>query len=104
MVALPAENLYAKMDLPLVLIEAMLLERAGADVAKARRPPSCARAAPRSRSAEARGHRRRASRACSATPDERAALGARARAAALERYHPAVVAAAYETLYDELLR
>jgi hypothetical protein len=33
----------------------------------------------------------------------RAELGARARSAALSRYHPVAVAAAYEDLYDELL-
>ena len=101
-VALPAENLYAKMDLPLVLIEAMLLERpvltfegtpaaelceGGAALAVGREPDGIAACIAR----------------LLAAPEERAALGARARAAALERYRPAVVAAAYETLYDELL-
>jgi len=102
-VALPAENLYAKMDLPLVLIEAMLLGRAvlvseGTPAAELCEGEAalCAPASPEATAVLADrllGDAR-----------ERAALGARARAAALERYHPAVVASAYEDLYDELLR
>jgi phosphatidylinositol alpha-1,6-mannosyltransferase len=102
-VALPAENLYAKMDLPLVLIEAMLLERAVV----------VASGAPAEELAEGGA-------AIAAAPDvdatakaiecllfdrqSRALVGSRARQAALDRYHPAVVARAYEGLYDELLQ
>jgi phosphatidylinositol alpha-1,6-mannosyltransferase len=102
-IALPAEDLYAKMDLPLVLIEAMLLAR----------PVILAQDTPAAELAEGDA-------AVAVTADvgatsaaiarllgddgERAALGRRARDAALDRYHPAAVAAAYEAVYDELLR
>jgi phosphatidylinositol alpha-1,6-mannosyltransferase len=101
-VVLPAEDLYAKMDLPLVLIEAMLLERAvvvgvgtpaaelcddGAALASALEPDAVAQHIARLLD----------------NASERAEFGARARAAALARHHPAVVASAYEDLYDELL-
>jgi len=102
-VALPAEDLYAKMDLPLVLIEAMLLGRA---VVVAEGTPAAelcdgdaAVAVPAD--ADAVAH---AISGLLRDPQGRAQLGARARAAALARHHPAVVASAYEALYDELLR
>lgn len=102
-VALPAENLYAKMDLPLVLIEAMLLERAVV----------VASGAPAEELAEDGA-------AIAAHPDvdataqaiesvlfdqaRRALIGTRARQSALDRYHPTVVARTYEALYDALLQ
>ncbi|MFI5307045.1 MAG: glycosyltransferase family 4 protein [Polyangiales bacterium] len=102
-VALPAETLYAKMDLPLVLIEAMWLAR----------PVVCAQETPAAELVESG-----AGVACAPSveavaaalgalledAEQRARLGQRARQAALERYHPAVVATAHEALYDELLR
>jgi glycosyltransferase involved in cell wall biosynthesis len=102
-VALPAENLYAKVDLPLVLIEAMLLERA---IVVAHGTPAVelcdgeagiAVAAEVDAVAESIGRLLDDSHA-------RMLLGARARKAAIERFDPLVVASAYEALYDELLR
>lgn len=102
-VALPAENLYAKMDLPLVLIEAMLLGR----------PVITAQDTPAAELCEGGA-------ALAVAPDveattallarllddeaERRALGERARDAALSRFHPAKVAEAYAAVYDELLK
>jgi phosphatidylinositol alpha-1,6-mannosyltransferase len=100
-VVLPAENLYAKMDLPLVLIEAMWLAR---PIVVARGTPAAelvedgaGLAVPPEVEAlaEVLG-------GLVAVPDQRTALGARARERA-DRYHPARVASAYEALYDELL-
>ncbi len=102
-VALPAENLYAKMDLPLVLIEAMLLERPVLTFEGTPAAELCEGDAALAVGPDPADIASRVARLLS-SPQERVALGARARAAALERYRPAVVAAAYETLYDELLR
>jgi glycosyltransferase involved in cell wall biosynthesis len=102
-VALPAETLYAKMDLPLVLIEAMLLGR----------PVVVAEGTPAAELCEGE-----AALSVGADPEalpallarvlgddaERARLGERARQAARSRYDPAAVASAYKDLYDELLR
>jgi phosphatidylinositol alpha-1,6-mannosyltransferase len=102
-VALPAETLYAKVDLPLVLIEAMLLERAivvahGTPAAElCEREAGVAVAADVDAVAQAIGRLLDDSEA-------RKKLGARARTVALERFHPSVVATAYEDLYDELLQ
>ncbi len=99
-VALPSSDLYAKVDLPIVLLEAMRLGRAVV----------VADDAPASELAEGGG-------AVAVSPDAlgatlarllgddaaRAALGARARAVARERYDAAPMVAAYERLYDELL-
>jgi glycosyltransferase involved in cell wall biosynthesis len=101
-IVLPSEDLYAKMDLPLVLIEAMLLERpvivldgtAAAELAD-----------------EGAAHASAAEiDQLSAITAEllndsgaRAQLGARGRQAALARYRPETVAAQYESIYDELL-
>jgi len=101
-VALPAETLYAKMDLPLVLIEAMWLAR----------PVVVAEATPASELAEGGAALAVAPQVASlahaldrllSSPSARLELGARARATAQARFHPAHVAAAYEALYDELL-
>lgn len=102
LIVLPSEDLYAKMDLPLVLIEAMLLERpvvvlegtAAAELAD----DDAARACPDDVAALTA-----VSRELLDDAGARAALGAAARAAALARYHPENVAAQYESLYDELL-
>jgi glycosyltransferase involved in cell wall biosynthesis len=102
-VALPAENLYAKMDLPLVLIEAMLLGRAvvvatGTAAAElAEDDAALSVAADVDATAHGIGQ-------LLGDAGERARLGTRARRAALERFDPAGVACAYEALYDELLR
>ena len=104
-VALPAENLYAKMDLPLVLIEAMLL---GAPVIVAQRHAGRGAGRRRCRVAVAADVDATAAAllaACSTmTPSaRRSAQRARARGAdalSSERTWPC----AYEAFYDELLR
>ncbi len=101
-VALPSTDLYAKMDLPLVLLEAMWLERAIVVVSDS----------PAAEIAEGG-----AARVCAPDPeavgaaigellyddDARGALGRAAAAAAAERYAPGAMARAYEAIYDELL-
>lgn len=101
-VALPSDTLYAKMDYPLVILEAMSLAR---PVLVGRGTPAeelaeggAARAVEvevEALSAEIRG----------LFDDERArqALGARGRSAVLERFTPGPMAASYEALYDSLL-
>lgn len=102
LVALPSEDLYAKMDLPLVLIEAMLLERAvlvlEGTAAAELADDGAARACPPDIAALTG-----VSQELLGDSVLRATLGARARAAALERYRPDAVAAQYESLYDELI-
>lgn len=103
LVALPSDVAYAKMDYPLVLLEAMALARpvvvasgtpaaelADGDAARAVAPDADA-------VAEALG------KLVSDTA-EREALGARAREAALGEYDRARMARAYEALYDTLTR
>lgn len=101
-VALPSSDLFAKMDLPLVLIEAMWLAR----------PVVVAADSPAAELAEGGG-----ARAVEPTPEalaasldalllddgDRTALGARAREVAQERYHPRAMVDAYEALYDRVL-
>jgi hypothetical protein len=101
-VALPSLDLYAKMDYPLVLLEAMSL---GQPVVVARG------------SAAAELCEGEAALASDATPTALAAtlsavlgdaegaraIGERARAAVLLRYSHAVMARGYESLYDQLL-
>jgi glycosyltransferase involved in cell wall biosynthesis len=101
-VALPAETLYAKMDLPLVLIEAMLLARpvvvaSGAPAEELAEAGAAIAVAPE---IDATAH---AIESLLLDTSMRAEQGLRGRQAALARYHPAVVARAYEDLYDELL-
>lgn len=102
LVALPAETLYAKMDLPLVLIEAMLLTRpvvvAEGTAAAELSDGGAALAVAPDPEAIAAGIARLLDDAKARTE-----LGARARSSALERFHPTNVASAYEALYDELL-
>jgi glycosyltransferase involved in cell wall biosynthesis len=101
-VALPAEDLFAKLDYPLVLIEAMLLERAvlvvegtsAAELAEGEAAVSCA---PTTAAVAAQLERLICDRSL------REALGQRARAAALGRHDPAAMAQSYETVYEELL-
>jgi phosphatidylinositol alpha-1,6-mannosyltransferase len=102
-VTLPADDLYAKMDLPLVLIESMLLGRAvvvGAGTAAAE---LCDGDAAVATVLDAGALAQHVARLLDGA-DARAQLGARARESALGRFHPQVVASAYEALYDELLR
>lgn len=102
-VALPAENLYAKMDLPLVLIEAMLLGRptvlaagtAAAELAEG----GAALAIEPTEDATAL-----AVSTLLRDPALRARVGTAARAAALERHDPRAIAARHDALYDELLQ
>jgi glycosyltransferase involved in cell wall biosynthesis len=99
-VLLPSTDLYAKMDLPLVLLEAMWLARA---VIVAKDSPAAELAdgaiavdpSPEAIAAELD--------ALAGDTDRRAALGARARRIARERYEPARMASAYEELYDSVL-
>jgi glycosyltransferase involved in cell wall biosynthesis len=101
-VVLPAETLYAKMDLPLVVIEAMLLERcavvaAGTPAAELASDGAALAVAPEVDVI---------AETVSALLDDdarRAMIGRAARAHALERFAPERVAAQYESLYDELL-
>jgi len=102
LVVLPTETLYAKMDYPLVLLEAMSMERA---VVVSRGTP-----------AEELAHDG-AARACDpsvealrdelarliASREERNLLGQKGREAVLTRYGRQDMAAAYEALYDQLL-
>jgi phosphatidylinositol alpha-1,6-mannosyltransferase len=101
-VVLPSEDLYAKMDLPLVLIEAMLLERPVVVLEATAAAELADEGAARAVSVEPQALGRVA---LELLTDIQAAaqLGARARAAALARYHPRSVAAQYESIYDELL-
>ncbi|MDH5671669.1 MAG: glycosyltransferase family 4 protein [Myxococcales bacterium] len=101
-VMLPSETLYAKMDLPLVLIEAMYLER---PILVARDTPAEELAEGEAAcvvetSVDATGA---ALQALLDDAESRRQLGARARRAALGRYHPHIMAQRYEQLYDELL-
>jgi hypothetical protein len=101
-VALPSTVAYAKMDYPLVLLEAMALER----------PVLVAAGTPAAELAENGGARAVQARVESlaeelarllADTDGRRALGAAARAVARADFSRERMAAAYELLYDELL-
>lgn len=101
-VLLPSEDLYAKMDLPLVLIEAMLLERAVVVLEGTAAAELADDGAARACAADLDALTA-LSRQLLREPVRRAQLGAQARTAALERYRPEAVAAQYESIYDELL-
>jgi len=102
LVVLPSETLYAKMDLPLVLIEAMALGRS--TIVAAETPAAeladgdASVSAPLQRDALSAA----AARLLQST-SEREALGQRAVHAVRQRYHPDAMAAAYSAVYDELL-
>jgi phosphatidylinositol alpha-1,6-mannosyltransferase len=101
-VSLPAEDLYAKLDLPLVLLEAMGLGRAvivaqGSAAAELGEGDAARVVEPETEALVA------ATRTLLQREDERHALGARARASVQDRFAPAAMAAAHEALYDELL-
>ncbi len=101
-VALPSRDLYAKMDYPLVLLEAMSLARSvivardsaaeelsegGAALAVAADAASLAQAL----------------EALIDDPERRTTLGDRARQSVCERYAYTAMAESYERLYDRLL-
>jgi len=102
LVVMPAESLYAKMDVPLVLLEAMSL---GVPLVVANVPPLSELLAddvgvavpPRDPEALAA-----AVTGLLSDPARRAALGARAREAIGRRYSARAVASAYEDVYDEV--
>lgn len=102
LVLLPSETLYAKMDLPMVLLEAMSLRRpvivlegtAAAELAEG----DAARAVPAQIDALASEARR-----VLEDVQHARALGERAAKAVRERYDVSRMAAAYEELYQELL-
>ena len=101
-VALPSVDLYAKMDYPLVLLEAMSLERsvivACGSAAEELAETGGALAVPAERDALTHEIKR-----LLADDDARARLGRAARHSVCEHYTYPVMAAAYERLYDELL-
>jgi glycosyltransferase involved in cell wall biosynthesis len=101
-VALPSADLYAKMDYPLVLLEAMSLARpvlvARGSAAEELSDEGAALAV--TPSAEALAHELTVLLDDAAARD---ALGARAAHAVRERYAHRTMAAAYERVYDELL-
>lgn len=100
-VALPSANLYAKMDYPLVLLEAMSMERpvlvASGTAAEELAEGDGALAVEPSR--EALGE---ALAELVGSEEVRIRLGRAGRVSVLERYTAATMAAAYEALYDEL--
>lgn len=101
-VALPSRDLGAKVDLPLVLIEAMWQARpvlvASRSAAEELAEGAAACALEPSRDAVVAQLR-----AWLDDAEERAAVGARAREAAELRHHPRAMARAYEAVYDEVL-
>ncbi|MEZ4335970.1 MAG: glycosyltransferase family 4 protein [Sandaracinaceae bacterium] len=101
-VALPSSDLYAKVDLPLVLLEAM---RLGRPVVVAEDAPAAELAEDGGALAVAPDRDALAAALTTLLADDgaRADLGARARRVAMERYDAAPMVAAYERLYDELL-
>ena len=98
MVALPSSDLWAKMDLPLVLLEAMWLARpvvvAEDSPARELADEGGAIAAPTDRDALADALRRAV---------EAPGLGEAARGVAEARYAPDRMVEAYEAVYDALL-
>lgn len=100
-VALPSETLYAKMDYPLVLLEAMALGRpvvvaegtAAAELVEHGALGSPAHVEPLTQTLER----------LLADPSLAARAGERGRAAALTHFSPSAMARAYERVYDELL-
>ena len=108
LVALLSESLYAKMDYPLVLLEAMSLARpilvttgtAAEELAEPLRGEGAGPAVAVEASTEALVS---ATRALLDDDSAREVLGERARRAASARFGLAVMADAYERLYDALL-
>lgn len=101
-VCLPSTDLYAKMDYPLVLLEAMSLERP-VIVARGSAAQEIA-AGGAAQVVEAQGDAVAASvERLLEDPSAARALGARARSAVDERYSLAVMARAYESVYDRFV-
>ena len=101
-VALPSTDLYAKMDLPLVLLEAMWMERtvvvaAGSPAAELADGAAAVAVDPRPEALAAELD------ALLLDVARREAIGRAARRAAEERYHPDRMVRAYESIYDRLL-
>jgi phosphatidylinositol alpha-1,6-mannosyltransferase len=101
LVTLPTDTLYAKMDLPLVLLEAMSLERcvlvgAGTPAEELAASGGAVCVATDRDAVTAR------TRALLEDAAERARVGARARQVVLCDYDAERMAAAYEAVYDEL--
>jgi glycosyltransferase involved in cell wall biosynthesis len=91
------------MDLPLVLIEAMLLGRPVITASGTPAAELCEDGAALAVTPDVEATAAALARLLD-DADERSALGSRARAAALLRFDPALVASAYEAVYDELLQ
>ncbi|MCC7542433.1 MAG: glycosyltransferase family 4 protein [Deltaproteobacteria bacterium] len=98
-VALPSTDLFAKMDQPLVLLEAMSL---GRPVVVARETPADELADDGSAVAIGSDAELGSALLRLLDPEEGRRIGALAAASVRARYSPAVVAAAYERIYDEL--
>jgi len=101
LVTLPTDTLYAKMDLPLVLIEAMSLARcvlvgAGTPAEELAAAGGAASVATESDAVSAMTQR------LLEDSVQRSALGARARQVANTQFDPARMSADYEALYDTL--
>ena len=101
LVTLPTDSLFAKMDLPLVLVEAMALGRA---VLVGTGTPAEELAASGGAVAVATERAAVSALTCALLEDapRRSELGARARQVALRDYDVAAMATQYEALYDEL--
>jgi phosphatidylinositol alpha-1,6-mannosyltransferase len=99
-VVLPSSDLYAKMDLPLVLLEAMWLAR---PVVVASDGPAAELADDGAVRTVSRHADDLASTMDSLCGSEGTRLGAHARESAEARFRPERMAAAYERLYDRLL-
>ena len=101
-VALPSVDLYAKMDYPLVLLEAMALARSVIVAQGSAAAELSADGGARTVVAQADALTREIELLL-ADDRARAELGAAARTSVLTRYTATVMAAAYERLYDQLL-
>ena len=100
-VALPSESLYAKMDYPLVLLEAMLLTR---PIVVCRDTPAAELEPIGAQVVDADTDALHATlRELLDDPTRRRDVGVRGREGVIERFSPATVAAAYEAVYRSLL-
>jgi glycosyltransferase involved in cell wall biosynthesis len=101
LITLPADTLYAKMDLPLVLVEAMLLARCVL-VGQGTPAAELAEGGGAVSVATTRDAVSAMTRALLDDDARRAQLGATARHVALRDFEPERMAREYEALYDEL--
>ncbi|MBI2892092.1 MAG: glycosyltransferase family 4 protein [Deltaproteobacteria bacterium] len=102
LIVMPAESLYAKMDVPLVLLEAMSL---GVPIVVSDVPPLSELHSPEIGAAVPPGDPAALARAVLdilGDPGRLRAMGEAARSVVRERFSPDVVARAYENLYDEV--